>query len=257
MIRANFIGFSCGKRGSGKSYLLARYSAKFPKRIVLDPLGEYLGAYEGASECGTLDETIDALEANLLTKAPRWTVVACIEPSDVAKLAGALAPVGSLSGGYSRAVGGVVLECGEVDTIAPNNAGIAPEIRNLFQRGRHYRVSVLAATQRPRDVHRVVTSQADALWLFRQHELRDLDYIAKNTSEAVADVVKGLPQYHHVRYLPNVGTCEVVNEKGIVTKRVDLFDGATVLPGETSAVKPGPQPDIFDNTPSEETEIED
>lgn len=165
-----------------------------------------------------------------MAKETVWTVVTCIEPDDVAKLCGALAPVGSLGGGYSRAVGGVMFECGEVDTIAPNNAGIRPEVRNIFQRGRHYRISVLCATQRPRDVHRVVTSQADALWLFRQHELRDLEYIAQVTSQPVKDLVRELPQYSHVRYLPNVGTCEIVDRDGKVTRRVDLFDGGNAQP---------------------------
>lgn len=226
MIRANFIGFSCGKRGSGKSYLLSRYAEIFPRRIVLDPLGEYLDTPD-ASVCGTLNETIDAMEANLLARSRRWTIVTCIDAHEVAQLCAALAPVGTLGGGYSRAAGGVLVQSDEIDTIAPNNAGIAPEVRNLFQRGRHYRVSVLAATQRPRDVHRVVTSQADALWVFRQHELRDLEYISRVTSESVASVVRELPEYAHVRYLPNKGLCEVVDKNGRTVRRVDLFDGTT------------------------------
>ena len=228
MERANFVAFACGKRGSGKSFLLDRLSEKFPRRIIIDPLGEYLGRYEGAQECGSLTETLDALEVNIYNGGVRrWTVVSCIEPNDTGQLCGALAPVGNMAGGYSRAVGGVCLVCGEVDTIAPNSAAIPSAVRNVLQRGRHYRVSFLGGTQRPRDVHRVVTSQADALFIFRQHELRDLDYIARITSGPLAQVVRELPIYTHARYLPNTGDCAIIDKNGRATRRVNVFDGSS------------------------------
>lgn len=222
MQRKNFVAFVCGMRASGKSVLLARYAAKFDRRIVLDPNCEFLGVYPGARECHTLRQTIDALDDCAGEK--RWTVVSCIDPEQVPKLCRVLAPVGSL-GGYSRAVGGCLLECGEVDTIAPNHAGIAAEVRNLFQRGRHYRISVVCATQRPRDVHRVVTAQADAICAFKQHEPRDLDYLAQCTSVAIADRVRQLERYFHVQYLPNQGAAFLVNPRGATVQRIDPYSG--------------------------------
>lgn len=224
MNRVSFAAFACGKRASGKSFLIARYARAFPRRILYDPNGEYLGVYPGAAECGTLGQTLDALER--LIDSQRWIVVSCMDPDDVPALCKALAPAGVLNGGYSRAVGGVMLECGEVDTIAPNNAGIAPEVRNIFQRGRHYRVSVVTATQRPRDVHRVVTSQTDVLAVFRQHEERDLDYVSRNVSAGVVDIVKRLPQYAHLCYMPQSGNCAVIDKNGKTIQRVNLFDGS-------------------------------
>lgn len=223
MKRVSFAAFACGKRGSGKSFLLARYAGKFPRRIIVDPMGEY-AELSGAMTCQSLSQTLDALE--VAASQPEWIVVTCIDAKDVARLCGALAPVGSFEGGYSRAVGGVLVEHGEVDTIAPNNAGIRPEIRNIFQRGRHYLVSTAVGTQRPRDVHRVVTSQVDVMCLFRQHELRDLDYIARTTSEPVSKIVRSLEQYHHVRYFPGNGVCEVVDGTGRVRRTLDVFDGS-------------------------------
>jgi hypothetical protein len=222
MERKNFIAFVCGMRASGKSFLLAKYAAKFSRRIVLDPNCEFLGAYSGARECHTLAQTIDALDD--LSGERRWTVVTCIDPEQVPRLCRVLAPVGGM-GGYARAVGGLLVECGEVDVIAPNHAGISAEVRNLFQRGRHYRVSVVCATQRPRDVHRVVTAQADAVCAFRQHEPRDLDYLAQCTSVAIAARVRTLDQYWHIQYLPNHGAAFAVNPRGVAVEKIDPFSG--------------------------------
>lgn len=223
MERRNFIEFVCGMRGSGKSTLCARHGSRFPRRILLDPLGEFLGVYPKAREASTLAQTLDALDD--ASSERTWIVVACIDPEVMPKLCAALAPIGSVAGGYSRAVGGVVVECGEIDTVAPNSQAIAPEVRNLFQRGRHYRVSVICATQRPRDVHRVATSQADSVCVFRQHEPRDVDYIAQLTSEKLASRVTSLPQFTHLQYLPGFGVARLVDRDGKVTAQLDPYTG--------------------------------
>ena len=212
MERVNFVEFACGMRASGKSTLLARHAARFPRRLIIDPIAEYWGVYKGAIECLSLPETLDALGD--LVKVRRWTIVACLEPADTVKLCGMLAPLNNPRAGYSISVDGLLLECGEVDTIAPNSKAIPNEIKNLFQRGRHYRVSVVCATQRPRDVHRVVTSQADVISCFRQHEPRDVDYLASLTTSALAARIATLEPYAHLQFLPRVMRAFLVDSKG-------------------------------------------
>lgn len=200
-------------RGSGKSTLLARHAALFPRRLAIDPTAEFFGTMVGAYECLTYAETLDALED--AASAKRWTVIACIPPDDTIKLLRILAPESNPRGGYSLAVGGMMIECGEIETIAVNNRGIAPEVTNIFHRGRHYRLSILCATRRPRDVHRIATSQADVIACFRQHEPGDLDYLASVVGDKVVTHIAQLEPYYHVRYLPTQMRASLVNANGV------------------------------------------
>jgi hypothetical protein len=190
----------------------------FPRRLILDFVGEYIGAVKGATETYTLLETVDALR-KARRRGPTWTVTACLDPDDVPELLTALAPVGVASDyGFSRAVGGLVIECGEVDLIAPNQGTISPEVRTVFQRGRHHSISILVATQRPASVNRIVTSQADVICAFRQHEPRDADYLGEVMRAEAPDIVRTLPQFHYLRYLVNFGLLETVNGAGQVVR---------------------------------------
>jgi hypothetical protein len=165
-----------------------------------------------------LHETVAALRSASSSGA-RWTVVCGIDPGDVPELLAAIAPVGGKTDrGFSRRVGGLVIECGEIDVIAPNNGTIAPEVRNVFQRGRHHQLSALVAVQRPASVNRIVTSQADVLCAFRQHEPRDADYLGEIMSPRAPEIVRSLPPRNYLRYMVNYGTLETVNEKGQVIR---------------------------------------
>ncbi len=222
-MKRNIVVFVCGRRASGKSVLLARYGVQFPRRLLHDPVGEFAGTIPGAYECYTLAEAREALAD--AAAVSRWTLVACLDEADMAEVAGLLAPLGRPDRGYARAVGGVCVESGEIDLLAPPHAGIDRRIRNLLQRGRHHGVSLLLGTQRPRDVHRVVTSQADAIALFRQHEPRDLEYVASSLSSALVDVVRELPRYHYVLYVPLAGTAHVVDATGRTVRAMNAYTG--------------------------------
>ncbi len=205
----NFIAFACGMKRSGKSRLLDTLATRFPRRILFDFVGEYEGKVPNATYGYTLAECVDALQT--ARKSSKWTVVCVMDPAHVPQLLGAIM---DQRNPFTRAVGGVVLQFGEVDLVAPNNMGIATEVRNVFQRGRHFDVSALAATQRPRDVHRVVTSQSDVICAFRQHEPRDAEYLGSVTRSDAVPLLNTLQQYEYLRYYPNFGRLEVVDRNG-------------------------------------------
>ena len=210
----NFIAFACGMRRSGKSHLLAQMALRFPRRLVLDFIGEFDGKIKGAYECETLRQTQEALIAARDSGA-RWTVHTGISPNQVPEL---IKSIASKRNGFAKAVGGIVLECGEADLIAPNNAGISEEIFNIFARGRHIGLSALMATQRPRAVHRIVTSQSDMIAAFRQHELLDVDYLSDLMGTDAAKRIANLQLRQHVRYFPNFQLLETVDVDGTVIK---------------------------------------
>lgn len=212
MDRKNYIEFACGMKGSGKSTLLARHAARFPRRVIIDPTAEFFDLYPQARECMTLSEVLNAFED--VAALPQWVVVACISARDAAKVIHVLAPEDNPRGGYSVAVGGVLVECGEVEMIAPNDGRMSADIGHAFHRGRHQRISFCVGTRRPRDVHRLVTSQCDVISAFKQHEPRDVEYLTKLVTPTVAQCIDTLPDYHHVRYLPNYRRASIVDARG-------------------------------------------
>lgn len=211
----NFIAFACGMKRSGKSRLLAELARKFPRRLIFDFIEEYV-TLPGAIIGRTLGQTADALRK--ASARPQWTVVSTLYERDVPELLARIIPSGgSTVPGFSRAVGGMVVECGEIDLIAPNNGSIPQEVRDMFQRGRHHGLSVLAATQRPRDTHRVVTSQSNLVAAFRQHEPRDVEYLNSVMSGRAGELLPTLARFEHLRYFPNEGELHRVTASGAVT----------------------------------------
>jgi len=210
----NFIAAAFGMKRSGKSFALDGMARGFPRRIVADFIGEYHGKIDGAAYVHTIAEAVDALQDARKKGMQKWTVVCVMQPEEVLQLLGVLAPIGKRpETSYSYAVGGVVLQCGEIQFIAPN-VGMSAAMANIIAMGRHYRVSVLGAARRPREVNRNLTSQADALLAFRQHEPRDADYLGDVMRSDVPQYLRQLQQFHHLRFLPNFGTLDFVNPNG-------------------------------------------
>lgn len=211
---SNFILTAVGMKRSGKSHLLASFARRFPRRLVFDFLGEHAGL-DGAHEAVTLAETVDALKR--VRHKERWTVVSMVDAREVPSI---LSTMATRRGSFSLAVGGVVIECGEVDLIAPNNESVAQPVRDMFLRGRHFALSVLCATQRPRQMHRIATAQSDVICVFRQHEPRDISYLSEITRGDIEKLVRELPPFFHLRYMPNFDRLDVVDSYGAVVRTV-------------------------------------
>jgi hypothetical protein len=172
---------ACGVTESGKSYLLRRlFVNRWPRALVLDPLGEYSGKDDmqlGAKfyEASTLPELRRALAA-AVRQGHRWRVVARIAP-------GELEPVGRLlvpetfdrAQCFAAYVGGLAVVCEEMDVLAPTNA--PPWVEAMLRRGRHVGVSFFGASQRPHGISPIVRAMAGYLICCTTHEPRDMRYL--------------------------------------------------------------------------------
>ncbi len=204
-VRRNVIVFATGPKGSGKSVLLHRYfTAHAPRVIHLDFVGEIHETYPDAPETVWLTATLEQLRAFARAGLPRWHLIAVFPEhhhADLPRLFGALCPAyeGKAAGrmGIAQAFGGIALECSECDVILPNSAATDTRAaRNLLKRGRHVRLDLYLATQRPQECSRLCTSQADYIIAFQMHEPRELEYLAQGAGQAFADRVRVLPAYH-------------------------------------------------------------
>jgi hypothetical protein len=108
-----------------------------------------------------------------------------------------------------------VLECGEVDIIAPvHGGGSAVEVTDAVARGRHARLSFLLATQRPAQCARILSSQSDAIYSFRMHEPRDVRWLSDAAGTQYAALARALPKYHVVEFVSETGRVTVYDKAG-------------------------------------------
>lgn len=213
----NFIATAIGMKRSGKSHLLAQLAALFPRRVLVDFMGEFAGL-PNAIHADTIQSAVAALKS--VQPKERWTVVLQLHPAEVIQIIEALC---DQRRGYARSVGGLVIECGEADQLAPNSAKISPVVHSLFARGRHIGpVSALMAVRRPQEINRIATSQSDVVNVFRLHEPRDSAYVADIIgSDAIPFLLK-LRKHEYIRYFPNYGLLQHVSREGHPTDlRVD------------------------------------
>jgi len=214
--RQNLIVLGVGRKGSGKSRLLMRrYVPHFPRMLTLDQTGEAREAYPHAIEARGLVNVYNAIrELHVASDGKGWHVIAVLDVYEVEALFARLAP--PYAGGkpsLSVTLGGVCVECSEVDVIAPAN-GTAQSITDAIARGRHYRLSLLLATQRPHQCSRMLSSQADEIFSFRMHEPRDLAWLRQGCGAVFARTVTRLVRYHYAHYDSETGEVTHVDDYG-------------------------------------------
>ena len=206
-----------GRRGSGKSSLLMRWADEFPRVLVLDDLHEYAptGEDEADDYAYTLEDAIEQLRTGAQAEPP-WIIYAGIDAEQYPALIAYLMPAQAGAKGYAQAVGGVCVVCGEADQLAPNHAGIDSRVKAMLHRGRHYGLSLLAATRRPTEMHRDVTGLADIVATFAMHEPRDVRWLEQSGGQSFAVVAQQLSAFEYATYATDTG-------------RVSRYDGADRL----------------------------
>ncbi len=148
-----------------------------PRLVVIDQTGEWMeqAASIGAVTAETYDQLLELLTKN--AHAPRFRIIAELEPEDVEELGRVLVPVPGIHRSPVIAMGGMTLMLDEVDRVV--SAGYQGSLRDIWRRGRHAGLNVLAASQRPSNVSKEVTSNCDVIAVLALHEPNDADYLAQ------------------------------------------------------------------------------
>lgn len=201
--------FVCGKTGSGKTrFLWSRYLVKAPRVLAVDQTGEWVQRADALNAIvadGYL-ETIAALREVAEQRRSKWWVIAVLDDDDLRSVCERLLPRGRLSDGPVSRLGGFALYLDEVDKVVGpygNN-----ELRDLWRRGRHAGLSVLAATQRIANVSKEVTAQADAIAVLSMHDVADVEYLSylagRDRTEAMLAHANAAP-YNVALFWPQSG----------------------------------------------------
>lgn len=189
---------------------------RFPRRLIFDSMGEFADI-PAAVSVWTLADTLRELKR--AAHRQRWVLVTRLSPSDTIKVITAIAPPDSdPHASFSCKVGGVCVEHSEVSLIAPPHMGIDPAVMGMISYGRHYRVSALLATRRPAETNRIITSQADIVAAFTQHEPNDIDYLERAAASGIGEKIAQLKEFEHVRLVTASRDLYIVDRNGGIRK---------------------------------------
>lgn len=159
--------FVTGKTGSGKTFLVKRLIRPLSRVVVLDSKG-------------TLDkwglEEWDRDSRKKLGSGEDVRVRVAIEPGrDPARFWEDV-----LEEVYNAA--NVMLYIDEASQIA-QGANPSPWLNSVWTRGREFGVGAIAASQRPRQIPRILISEAEHVLIFRLNLQGDRDYMAEMVGE--------------------------------------------------------------------------
>lgn len=206
-----------GRTGSGKTQLLAKLiGPRHKRRITIDLLGECEKLYPNALKARSVEQVIKGMAKLHAADVMEWHIVASIDVPDVGKLVHLLCPTGTASGrSLSAAWGGMALEMFELDLIAPvdrSEKSTREAIKTAYARGRHYGLSILAATQRPHMIDRIATAQSSYVITFQMHEPADLQFLERVGGKRFSELARvGLKQYESAWYDARTGLLRVLS----------------------------------------------
>lgn len=194
-----------GRKGCGKTTLLKKYASGKKRVVFFDPIGQF--------EDGVIITSPVSLLRFLEINCERsYRIIYnpdpdCPVPDDlvqdkkqtdyIKRHFAALCEI-------VRNLYDVYLAIDEVDLVT--KAGECPNsFRSLIAHGRHSRISIVATTRRQTETSRLLTSQADVIISFEQHEPADIKYLATFLGER-AEELKTLKMYSYLEW-KNGKTC--------------------------------------------------
>jgi len=179
--RDNTITSVFGRKGSGKTTLVAEISEDFRRVYAFDSMGEYdeTRGFEvcyGLAECAR--RMVEAARLPLFRLSLRVD-----RTEDFLKL---------LRIAYEVPDSLLVVE---ETSLYCSPSKLPDDLSRLVRYGRHRKLNIVFVARRPSEIHRELTAQSDVIVTFRQHEPRDVDYLKSFIGPRVEGVSR-LPEYH-------------------------------------------------------------
>lgn len=187
-----------GSTGSGKTSLMRDWlMPPVPRALWLDQLGE-CWTWPGHIVTRSLDDALRQIAAGhrrvILTVKGRD-----LRTAEWERLAALLVPESPESPALGRLAPGLAICCSEADMLCPNGR-TSDAWEEAYRRSRHFGVSLIVATQRAAAVDRIVSAQSNIIISCRQHEPRDLAYLAAVWPPDVARALATLPKFGALVY---------------------------------------------------------
>lgn len=183
-----------GKRGSGKSYLARKLIENEQRLIIYDVMSEYTD--------GVIFESEDFRQfCEFWRKVyihPYRLIFRPLNPDEEIERIGRLV----------YALGDLCFLVEEIDCYV-STFKIQPAFANIIQRGRHKNISLIGITQRPYGIHRLLTSQAKEIYIFKTNEPRDREYLKQLLGQDIEPKLDQLKQWQYVKWTDGQDELEI------------------------------------------------
>lgn len=190
-----------GRRGSGKSFLGGVVQNAYPRKIIIDPMGEYDETKLGSS--ARIVETFEDFGRVLLEAKGGgnkvFTIVFRFSPEtrDNQETFDEICRVCWYCGGVL-----VIIE--EIQIFSTPHF-LPHWLSQLLFTGRHQGVGLIFTTQRPGACHKSIISQANHIFCGSIHERNDIQYVASVVGRDEAMKLSQLPPRKFLYFQPGEG----------------------------------------------------
>lgn len=184
----NSLGTFLGKKGSGKSTLVAECLEEHSRPIVLDINAEEKYARPGTRVVWGFEECLEALES-VEGEDEYSLALRCVDD----EAHDAIADYLDLMRVCYELPGSLIVleECNNYCS----SASLPWELARLVRQGRHRRIDLYFVARRPSELHRDLTANSDFVVTFRQEEPRDVLYLRERMGPELADAARMLPDH--------------------------------------------------------------
>ncbi len=178
------ITIAIGKTGSGKSYLVKKLIEKKKRLLVYDTMCEYKYGvvFEDRRKFIEFWRRIYIHPYRLIYRPLNDPA------SEIDEIAEAVYLLGDTC---------FVLE--EVTAYCSEHQ-ISDQLAHIIQRGRHKNIELIATTQRPYGLHRLLTSQAKEIYVFNTNEPRDRQYLNALLGSDIEAKLDSLKQFEYIKW---------------------------------------------------------
>lgn len=234
--------FSCsGRRGTGKSTLLAHELREQPRVVVWDPLSEHGGwCPNPLYRPDRLEEFLEwTRNSGGSSPSPRphrdwlkwlgWPFVDENEESEASesrcprsRFAARYIPQGDPAEEFEEFCfeiyrrGNLTVAIEEVSLVCSSPSSMPAEFGRLVRLSRHRNINICWTAQRFAEVPRTLTALTDVFAIFQVTEPRDLDALAGRTSLEIADQVAQLDVHEGIMYDVRTREAQRITSEGKV-----------------------------------------
>jgi len=184
-----------GMRGCGKSTLTRALSRSHPRKIVFDMVQEW---NDGTHYVHTFDEFANVFRE--VFHKPAYTIIVRYEFGEsqekIIKLQTEIVKLVYLNGRDSEIQTCLIFE--EAQFYFPTH-GLHPANMHLLTTGRHAHIDILANTQRPASISKLLLSQSKEVYIGSLFEMNDIKYLYDSVGE-IALQAREIPPMNFIYY---------------------------------------------------------